>query len=177
VKCSAEKYKANKDSIDAKNNLWVKRNRKKSNEIKKRWGKANTVHVKKLAKDWFKANRTRVVAKQAEWRRDPNNRDIQRENVRRKRRNNPGLYLFLQNKRRASKLNATPVWADTDAIKRIYHDCPKGMTVDHIVPLQGKFVCGLNIPENLQYLSPSENSIKGNSFDVIFTSSDGLPVA
>lgn len=55
---------------------------------------------------------------------------------------------------------ATPVWADKKAIRKFYANCPKGMTVDHIVPLKGKTVCGLHVEWNFQYLSPSENSRK-----------------
>lgn len=68
-------------------------------------------------------------------------------------------------KRRAIFLNSIPHWlsdSSHSAIKKIYSSCPSGMAVDHIVPLNSKLVCGLHVPWNLQYLSISENSSKGN---------------
>lgn len=74
-------------------------------------------------------------------------------------------YAFQAAKRRAARLRSTPSWLSPDQleeIKKIYLLCPKGMHVDHIVPLQGKTVCGLHVPWNLQYLTPLENSQKKN---------------
>jgi hypothetical protein len=68
-------------------------------------------------------------------------------------------------KRRALQLQATPFWADFAEIETIYSQCPKGYHVDHIVPLQGKQVCGLHVSCNLQILPSKDNLSKGNKFD------------
>ena len=67
-------------------------------------------------------------------------------------------------KRRASKLNRTPMWSDLEKIQKIYMDCPVGHHVDHIVPLQGITVSGLHVPDNLQYLLARDNMSKSNKF-------------
>ena len=72
----------------------------------------------------------------------------------------------LNAKRRSAKLQRTPAWADLEAIKQFYAECPKGYEVDHIVPLQGVNVSGFHVLNNLQYLTKSENSSKGNRYAV-----------
>ncbi len=65
---------------------------------------------------------------------------------------------------RAAKLKRTPKWADFNSIDKVYKECPRGMEVDHVVPLQGTIVSGLHVHYNLQYLTPTENVSKGNRF-------------
>lgn len=67
--------------------------------------------------------------------------------------------------RRAAKILRTPAWVNEQAMAAFYRECPPGMTVDHIIPLQGKLVSGLHVENNLQYLTKSENSAKCNTFD------------
>ena len=70
---------------------------------------------------------------------------------------------------RASKAQATPVWADKEAIARVYalrdqatlttgtpHD------VDHIVPLNHPLVSGLHVPANLEVIPAAANRLKSN---------------
>ena len=78
--------------------------------------------------------------------------------------------------RRACRRRACPRWMSRTDLKRLYENCPEGMVVDHIVPLINPNVCGLHVPWNLQYLTPAENSSKGNRFcqDIVpFQSPDG----
>lgn len=101
---------------------------------------------------WYAENRDRVRANQATYRAsgyvEP-----------------PGARAAIRAKRRAKELHATPVWAEVAAIKALYAARPDGHHVDHIVPLQGKNVCGLHVFNNLQYLTATENWSKGNRFE------------
>ena len=87
------------------------------------------------------------------------------ENNKRWKSKNKGKVTAQSSKRRAKKLKAVPKWSNLEAIKQFYVNRPKGMEVDHIIPVCGDNVCGLHILENLQYLTKKENSIKSNSFD------------
>ena len=84
---------------------------------------------------------------------------------------NPEVRSFHAAKRRAAKLQATPDWADQQAIKCMYTLASKlnkitgsKLEVDHIVPLQGKNVCGLHVEHNLQLLDKKLNVSKSNKF-------------
>lgn len=79
-------------------------------------------------------------------------------------RNKP-RYLARNQKRRAADKRATPAWLTDEQkhqITSFYETRPKGYHVDHIVPLRGVNVCGLNVPWNLQHLPAQENLKKNN---------------
>lgn len=89
-----------------------------------------------------------------------------KNNAKKWREQNRGAYNALMAKRRASKINATPKWLSIeqlDQIKKMYVEAKnRKMVVDHIIPLQGKNVCGLHVPWNLQLLSAEDNLRKSN---------------
>lgn len=78
---------------------------------------------------------------------------------------NPGVVRASSARRRAAKLQRTVAWGNKQKIDEFYDNCPEGYTVDHILPLQGAKVSGLHVENNLQYLTPSENSSKGNTYE------------
>ncbi len=87
-------------------------------------------------------------------------------------RSNRSKYFEHAAKRRANKLNATPHWltdrqlAEIEYMYFLREDVSMlsdyKYEVDHIIPLQGKGVCGLHVPWNLQLLERGENRAKGN---------------
>lgn len=75
-----------------------------------------------------------------------------------------GCHTFNTKLQKIDIKERTPKWADLHSIRIIYSKCPKGMHVDHIVPLRGKYVSGLHVETNLQYLSQEENLLKSNKY-------------
>lgn len=65
--------------------------------------------------------------------------------------------------RKLGKAKRLPKWLAFEDLLPMYEMAAKfGLTVDHVVPLNGKGICGLHVPWNLQLLSRSQNSLKGN---------------
>lgn len=97
-----------------------------------------------------------------------------RLNDKERRKQNPDRVRKKSAARRVTKLSATPPWltdADRAAIASIYADAASlqretGLPhhVDHIVPLRGKFVCGLHVPGNLQVIPANDNLRKRNAW-------------
>lgn len=77
-------------------------------------------------------------------------------------------------RRNINKLLATPSWLTIKqkyeigefyyAAMKLEEETGTKYHVDHIIPLQGKNVCGLHVPWNLQVIPAKENLSKGNRF-------------
>jgi len=116
------------------------------------WAESNKEKVNTYNKRWAQNNRDKTRAKSLKW--SANNRSSC---------NARGA------KRRAQQLNATPAWADKEAIDRMYtvsnfltNKLGEPHHVDHVIPLQGKNICGLHVEYNLDVIPAVDNLSKGN---------------
>ena len=83
---------------------------------------------------------------------------------------NKPAYFERAARRRATKKQATPAWADIEAIREYYRAARAfrkygyDFHVDHIVPLKSPLVSGLHTEANLRLLPGAENLSKHNRF-------------
>lgn len=82
---------------------------------------------------------------------------------------NPEKVKVRRALRREASKQATPPWARPEDFNSVYAEAVRlkksiggEYHVDHIVPLRGKKVCGLNVPWNLRVVTAEENRAKGN---------------
>jgi hypothetical protein len=88
----------------------------------------------------------------------------------------PEKHAVKEARRRTAKLRRTPAWLTPDDFWIIEQAYDLAATrsklfgvpweVDHIIPLQGKFVSGLHVPINLQVIPAVVNRAKTNHFEV-----------
>ena len=140
-------YQENKSRIDARNKAYAVAHKDKIQDWQRQYRKENNLELKQYFRNYYLQNK-------------PQRQKYKKENA--------ASYRAYQNKRRARELQAQPDWVDEKQILELYKACPMDQEVDHILPLQGKHVCGLHVPWNLQYLSPAENLSKRNSFDFTY---------
>lgn len=141
-----------------KSKFW-KENKKRLSEDNRKYRNENKEKENKRTRDYYHNN----IDKFTQYRKK--NREKINEYLKQHYRKNKKKYVAKTAKRKATKLKATVLWANLEAIDNIYRNCPVGYHVDHIVPLQGKNVCGLHVENNLQYLKASLNKSKGNRFN------------
>jgi 5-methylcytosine-specific restriction endonuclease McrA len=147
----------NSEAIIAKVHEYRKENKEAISTRRKASYALHKTQIRQEARDKYKEDPTRVKASCKTW------RDANRD-----------WFNAYGAKRHAGKMKRTPAWLtkeDKLKMKFIYTEAQRltketGVLhdVDHIIPLQGKTVSGLHVPENLQILTASENRKKHNSY-------------
>lgn len=126
-------------------------------------------------RDRYENNREELKAKSAAYKQ--RNKEYYLEYNRTYYKQNKHKFLAANSKRRGVVSQATPSWLSEEQkceIENLYWFAQdlravSGETyhVDHIIPLQGKDVCGLHVPWNLQILPADINLQKGIKYDQI----------
>ncbi len=146
---------------------WASRNVEKIRAKKRRAHVRHREHNNARTAAWQKANRDQKCRADTAWRHA--HPDLCAGYSSKWRKNNRGAMNAALARYRAMQRLATPSWADMTAIKAIYvkaarltRETGTAYEVDHIVPLQGRFVCGLHVSYNLQILTQAANRWKNN---------------
>jgi len=163
------KYLRHREKMLAKARDAYAKNPGKILERNAEWRKSNPERVAELKNEWAKSNPEKISAARKRFYRK--NRESELERCSAYREENKQRYAAHQAKRRARKYHATPAWANDFFIEEIY-DLAKLRTdatgipweVDHIVPLQGRKVCGLHVENNLQVIPMVSNRSKSNAW-------------
>ena len=121
--------------------------------------RANMPRIRAIAANYREKNRAKINARSNDW-------------VRQNRLNS----TLNTAKYRCAKLQRTPAWlteSDLLRIKCYYQvaamrakESGRAWHVDHIIPLKGKLVSGLHVPNNLRVIPASENKRKTNRYEV-----------
>lgn len=148
--CDCMKSNLAKFRIDNREVLLIKKR-----EYAKKQRTENPEHVYSIAKKSIAKHRAARNAEKAVWRKK-----------------HAGRVLAWTRMRQLAKKQRTPAWLnDFDKLKlECYYAVSAMLTrvnqepwhVDHVLPLQGKTVSGLHVPNNLQLMRGEENSRKGN---------------
>ena len=151
-------YLANREHCDARTKDWVKNNPDRRKEI---------------VNNSYLTNQEAILEKQAIYRGE--NRELCNSRIKSWADRHPDKLRAKDARRRAATLKAQPLWLSEDhkqQIEDVYtlaRDCElvsgQKYHVDHVVPLQGKAVCGLHVPWNLEVLPADINVKKGNKFN------------
>lgn len=177
-KRNVEYYAANKERENARCREYHRKNREKRLAKKAVWREANREagNESSRARYWADPEASREYYRQ--WRIKTNNAEYQRawrernaerlkELARKWVQENKARVQAKTAARRARKIQATPPWADLDAIRVFYEEAARltaetGVPheVDHILPLKGETICGLHVQNNLRVVTQPVNRKK-----------------
>ena len=173
-KITDAKYRAeNPEKIAAGKAKCYQRKKDHYNKKSLEWAHNNPEARKEIVNRSYQNNRESKLAYSAEYR--AKNKHKYKVWVKEWVERNRDLDRAKHARRRAAKLSATPDWLSKDQLSEIQNfyslarDCEiitgESYHVDHIIPLQGKNICGLHVPWNLQVLPSDLNQSKSNKYD------------
>jgi hypothetical protein len=137
-------YHNNKEVHNARSNDYRRKNMPKIRAIAANYREKNRKKINAYSGEWIKSNRLSSTLHTAKY--------------------------------RAAKLQRTPHWLtefDLLKIKCLYQlaamrtrESDYTWDVDHIIPLKGRLVSGLHVPDNLRVIPATENKRKLNKYEV-----------
>lgn len=130
------------------------------------WRQNNKEHHNTKCREWVLNNKEKRLEISRKHNKKRVLSGVSKEEKRAWRQNNLAKSRAYVNARRADLKQATPKWVNMNDVNKIYEQAQKiKLTVDHIVPLKHKLVCGLHVPWNLQLMEASKNYAKSNMFE------------
>ena len=166
---SRKSYNKLKDDPNAAFHLYKEANKEKTAKYNAQWHQENKERRTADYKAAYAAKPEVFAARSLRWRTENKEKTAATALV--WKRSNKGKVCHYATKYKAAKLRAIPKWADMEKIDSFYISSEAmGMLigewyeVDHIVPLQSEFVCGLHCEYNLQVLPKAANASKGNRY-------------
>jgi hypothetical protein len=158
-----EYYLKNREKIIALNKVWFELNKDHAKAIKRKY--RQSLSKEKRDEENLKA-RIRYYANK------------EKQSIRKKIYRSKNKHITNANaaKRRAAQLFRTPKWLtefDLFKIQCMYKVAAmltrvnnEPWVIDHIIPLQGKLVSGLHVPENLQFMRARDNESKQHKYEI-----------
>jgi ribosomal protein L13E len=145
------------------NNAKAKINQQK--ERHKRWRDKNREHVRAKSRDWKAKNKESVRASEIAYMNERGGKDRRKIWLKGYYQQNRDELIAKSCAYDSRVRKSRPSWQDQKEINLYYRKARKlGLEVDHIVPINSDFVCGLHCIDNFQLLTREENARKGNRY-------------